>query len=78
MATTKTVLGNLVRVPYPKVLRLGYLQQTDHLPRPTSKKAMFAIRAAGSVAGNLEELFSGGLERAALQPEDIELCGDVT
>jgi hypothetical protein len=39
---------------------------------------MFAIRAAGSVAGNLEELFSGGLERAALQPEDIELCGDVT
>jgi hypothetical protein len=36
-----------------------------------NKKAMFVIRADGSVVGGSGGMFSGGVESAALQPGDM-------
>jgi protein involved in polysaccharide export with SLBB domain len=48
-----------------------YLQQAGGPTAMANKKAMFVIRADGSVAGGSGGLFSGGVERTALQPGDM-------
>jgi protein involved in polysaccharide export with SLBB domain len=48
-----------------------YLRQAGGPTNSANKKAVFVIRADGSVAGGASGLFSGGVERAALHPGDL-------
>jgi protein involved in polysaccharide export with SLBB domain len=48
-----------------------YLSQAGGPTNMASKKAIFAIRADGSVVGGSGGWFSGGVESAALQPGDM-------
>jgi protein involved in polysaccharide export with SLBB domain len=48
-----------------------YLKQAGGPTQMANKKAIFAIRADGSVVGGPGGLFSGGVESAALQPGDM-------
>ena len=48
-----------------------YLQQAGGPTNSANKKAVFVIRADGSVAGGKGGLFSGGVDRAALHPGDL-------
>lgn len=48
-----------------------YLKQAGGPTNTANKKAVFVIRADGSVAGGAGGLFSGGVERAALHPGDL-------
>jgi protein involved in polysaccharide export with SLBB domain len=48
-----------------------YLKQAGGPTNNANKKAIFAIRADGSVAGGSGGLFSGGVEKAALHPGDL-------
>jgi polysaccharide export outer membrane protein len=48
-----------------------YLQQAGGPTSMANKKAIFVIRADGSVIGGSGGLFTGGVERAALQPGDM-------
>jgi protein involved in polysaccharide export with SLBB domain len=48
-----------------------YLKQAGGPTNTANKKAVFAIRADGSVAGGSGGLFSGGVDRAALHPGDL-------
>jgi polysaccharide export outer membrane protein len=48
-----------------------YLKQAGGPTNTANKKAIFIIRADGSVAGGAGGLFSGGVERAALNPGDL-------
>ncbi|HZQ18939.1 MAG TPA: SLBB domain-containing protein [Terriglobales bacterium] len=48
-----------------------YLRQAGGPTNSANKKAVFVIRADGSVAGGSSGLFSGGVERAALHPGDL-------
>jgi protein involved in polysaccharide export with SLBB domain len=48
-----------------------YLKQAGGPTNTANKKAIFIIRADGSVAGGAGGLFSGGVERTALNPGDL-------
>lgn len=48
-----------------------YLRQAGGPTNSANKKAVFVVRADGSVAGGSGGLFSGGVERAALHPGDL-------
>jgi protein involved in polysaccharide export with SLBB domain len=48
-----------------------YLKQAGGPTNSANKKAVFVIRADGSVGGGASGLFSGGVERAALHPGDL-------
>lgn len=48
-----------------------YLKQAGGPTNSANKKAIFVIRADGSVAGGAGGLFSGGVDRAALHPGDL-------
>ena len=48
-----------------------YLKQAGGPTNTANKKAIFVIRADGSVAGGAAGLFSGGIERSALNPGDL-------
>jgi polysaccharide biosynthesis/export protein len=48
-----------------------YLRQAGGPTNTANKKAVFVIRADGSVAGGSGGLFSGGVDRAALHPGDL-------
>jgi polysaccharide biosynthesis/export protein len=48
-----------------------YLKQAGGPTNTANKKAVFVIRADGSVAGGAGGLFSGGVDRAALHPGDL-------
>jgi protein involved in polysaccharide export with SLBB domain len=48
-----------------------YLHQAGGPTSMANKKAIFVIRADGSVVGGSGGLFTGGVERAALQPGDM-------
>jgi protein involved in polysaccharide export with SLBB domain len=48
-----------------------YLRQAGGPTNSANKKAVFVIRADGSVAGGASGLFSGGVDRAALHPGDL-------
>jgi protein involved in polysaccharide export with SLBB domain len=48
-----------------------YLRQAGGPTNSANKKAVFVIRADGSVAGGSGGLFSGGVDRAALHPGDL-------
>jgi protein involved in polysaccharide export with SLBB domain len=48
-----------------------YLRQAGGPTQMANRKAVFVIRADGSVAGGSGGLFSGGVESAALQPGDM-------
>jgi polysaccharide export outer membrane protein len=48
-----------------------YLKQAGGPTNTANKKAVFVIRADGSVAGGSGGLFSGGVDRAALHPGDL-------
>ena len=48
-----------------------YLRQAGGPTNTANKKAIFVIRADGSVAGGAAGLFSGGAERSALHPGDL-------
>jgi protein involved in polysaccharide export with SLBB domain len=48
-----------------------YLRQAGGPTNMANKKAIFVIRADGSVAGGSGGLFTGGVEKAALQPGDM-------
>lgn len=48
-----------------------YLRQAGGPTNMANKKAVFVIRADGSVVGGSGGLFSGGVEHAALQPGDM-------
>jgi protein involved in polysaccharide export with SLBB domain len=48
-----------------------YLKQAGGPTNVANKKAVFVIRADGSVVGGSGGLFSGGVEKAALQPGDM-------
>jgi protein involved in polysaccharide export with SLBB domain len=48
-----------------------YLKQAGGPTTMANKKAIFVIRADGSVVGNSGGLFSGGIEKTALQPGDM-------
>ena len=48
-----------------------YLRQAGGPTSMANKKAVFVIRADGSVVGGSGGLFSGGVETAALQPGDM-------
>jgi protein involved in polysaccharide export with SLBB domain len=48
-----------------------YLRQAGGPTNMANKKAIFVIRADGSVVGNSGGLFSGGIEKTALQPGDM-------
>jgi protein involved in polysaccharide export with SLBB domain len=48
-----------------------YLKQAGGPTNMANKKAIFVIRADGSVVGNSGGLFSGGIEKTALQPGDM-------
>jgi polysaccharide biosynthesis/export protein len=48
-----------------------YLQQAGGPTNSANRKAIFVIRADGSVAGGNGGLFSGGVEKTALHPGDL-------
>jgi protein involved in polysaccharide export with SLBB domain len=48
-----------------------YLKQAGGPTNIANKKAVFVIRADGSVVGGSGGVFSGGVEKAALQPGDM-------
>ena len=48
-----------------------YLRQAGGPTNTANKKAVFVIRADGSVAGGSGGLFSGGVDKAALRPGDL-------
>jgi protein involved in polysaccharide export with SLBB domain len=48
-----------------------YLRQAGGPTNSANKKAVFVIRADGSVAGGASGLFSGGVDRASLHPGDL-------
>jgi protein involved in polysaccharide export with SLBB domain len=48
-----------------------YLQQAGGPTTMANKKAIFVVRADGSVVGGSGGVFSGGVEKAALQPGDL-------
>jgi protein involved in polysaccharide export with SLBB domain len=48
-----------------------YLKQAGGPTNTANKKAIFVIRADGSVAGGAGGLFSGGVDRTALHPGDL-------
>jgi protein involved in polysaccharide export with SLBB domain len=48
-----------------------YLKQAGGPTNMANRKAIFVIRADGSVVGNSGGLFSGGIEKTALQPGDM-------
>ncbi len=48
-----------------------YLQQAGGPTTMANKKAIFVVRADGSVVGGSGGIFSGGVEKAALQPGDL-------
>lgn len=48
-----------------------YLQQAGGPTNMANKKAVFVVRADGSVAGGSGGMFSGGVTHAALQPGDL-------
>jgi hypothetical protein len=48
-----------------------YLKQAGGPTNTANKKAVFVIRADGSVAGGSGGLFSGGVDRTALHPGDL-------
>jgi protein involved in polysaccharide export with SLBB domain len=48
-----------------------YLRQAGGPTNSANKKAVFVIRADGSVAGGASGLFSGGVDRTALHPGDL-------
>ena len=48
-----------------------YLRQAGGPTNSANKKAVFVIRADGSVAGGSGGLFSGGVDRTALHPGDL-------
>jgi len=48
-----------------------YLKQAGGPTNSANKKAVFVIRADGSVAGGAGGLFSGGVDHAALHPGDL-------
>jgi len=48
-----------------------YLRQAGGPTNTANKKAVFVIRADGSVAGGAGGLFSGGVEKASLHPGDL-------
>ncbi|PYV70824.1 MAG: hypothetical protein DMG97_18190 [Acidobacteria bacterium] len=48
-----------------------YLKQAGGPTNSANKKAVFVIRADGSVAGGAGGLFSGGVDRTALHPGDL-------
>jgi protein involved in polysaccharide export with SLBB domain len=48
-----------------------YLRQAGGPTNTANKKAVFVIRADGSVAGGSGGLFSGGVDRASLHPGDL-------
>jgi protein involved in polysaccharide export with SLBB domain len=48
-----------------------YLQQAGGPTNMANKKAIFVIRGDGSVVGGSGGLFTGGVEKAALQPGDM-------
>jgi protein involved in polysaccharide export with SLBB domain len=48
-----------------------YLKQAGGPTNTANKKAVFVIRADGSVAGGAGGLFSGGVDRTALHPGDL-------
>jgi protein involved in polysaccharide export with SLBB domain len=48
-----------------------YLQQAGGPTNMANKKAVFVIRADGSVAGGSGGMFSGGVTHTALQPGDL-------
>jgi protein involved in polysaccharide export with SLBB domain len=50
-----------------------YLRQAGGPTNMANTKAMFVIRADGSVVGGKGGLFTGGVESAALQPGDMVL-----
>ncbi len=51
-----------------------YLKQAGGPTNMANKKAIFVIRADGSVMGNSGGLFSGGVEKTALQPGDMVMA----
>jgi protein involved in polysaccharide export with SLBB domain len=48
-----------------------YLRQAGGPTNNANKKAVFVIRADGSVAGGSGGLFTGGVDRAAVHPGDL-------
>ncbi len=48
-----------------------YLKQAGGPTNMANKKAIFVIRADGSVVGNSGGMFNGGMEKTALQPGDM-------
>ncbi len=48
-----------------------YLRQAGGPTNTANKRAIFVIHADGSVGGGVSGLFSGGVERTALQPGDL-------
>jgi len=55
-----------------------YLQQAGGPTSMANKKAIFVIRADGSVAGGSGGLFSGGYEKAELRPGDMVVVPEKT
>lgn len=55
-----------------------YLRQAGGPTDLANKKAIFVVRADGSVAGGPAGLFSGGVESAALQPGDMVVVPEKT
>ena len=55
-----------------------YLQQAGGPTELANKKAVFVVRADGSVVGGAGGLFSGGVKSAALQPGDMVVVPEKT
>jgi len=55
-----------------------YLGQAGGPTQMADKKAIFVVRADGSVVGGPGGLFSGGVEKAALQPGDMVVVPEKT
>lgn len=55
-----------------------YLRQAGGPTEMANKKAVFVVRADGSVAGGPGGMFSGGVEKAELQPGDMVVVPEKT
>jgi polysaccharide export outer membrane protein len=55
-----------------------YLQQAGGPTQMANKKAVFVVRADGSVAGGQGGMFSGGVEKAEMQPGDMVVVPEKT